>query len=118
MKNKFLASTQRFFDSALNYLENFFVLTPSSSPKQMPEFQIRFCVQQAIKQNKPVKLHVICPSNQIELISGYLTKGPTNEVFLMQQAHSTRIIFLNQIHYLQLVSPSSLSVKHALKSCS
>ena len=94
------------------FFAEFFLLNQTEVQISMPEFQIRFYLKQAIKQHKTITLAL----KNNEILSGQITLSPKEDVFLMQQQHTTRLIFIKQIQYITLTT-NKKAVTKLLRHC-
>ncbi|KRL38651.1 hypothetical protein [Liquorilactobacillus uvarum] len=96
------------FQQLTHTLQNQFTLAEvkkHSSLRQMPEFQLNFFIDQAIKKHKMVKLCLLDPKNDEFLVTGYITHNRDKKNYFKLDTSSTSISYLvnlKQIKYVAL----------------
>ncbi|WP_311407166.1 hypothetical protein [Liquorilactobacillus uvarum] len=96
------------FQQLTHTLQNQFTLAEvkkHSSLRQMPEFQLSFFIDQAIKKHKMVKLCLLDPKNDEFLVTGYITRNRDKKNYFKLDTSSTSISYLvnlKQIKYVAL----------------
>lgn len=113
-----LSVFKHYLHSNTIHLKNFFKPAPAKKTMTMPQFQVTFFIEQAIKQHKLVQVNLQLKDQKTEILTGQLLSGPNSKTILMRQAKTTRIIFLEQITYISAITPTVIHNNLAIKTCS
>ncbi|KRL00707.1 hypothetical protein [Liquorilactobacillus capillatus] len=96
------------FQQLTQSLQSQFALTDrkrSSSFQQMPRFQLKLFIDQAIRKHKLIKLYLLDTQNNEFTATGYMSRSKDHQNYFKLATSSTRLLYLinlNQIKYLVL----------------